>query len=68
MPVDPVSLIIALPGLMQTCVHEYRFECEMMELDKNMKVLRLRYRIEGSRLVLWGRFWDLLANESGVEE
>jgi hypothetical protein len=57
---EVAGLLIGLPGLIQTCVHGYRFVCTMSDLDKNVIVLRLRYRIEESRLVLWGRFWGLL--------
>lgn len=57
---EVAGLVIGLPGLIQTCVHGYRFVCTMSDLDKNFLVLRLRYRIEESRLVLWGRFWGLL--------
>jgi hypothetical protein len=57
---DAAGLIIGIPGLIRTCVHGYRFVCEMIDLDKNVAVLRLRYRIEESRLVLWGRYWGVL--------
>jgi hypothetical protein len=60
MAVDPAGLIIGNPGLFQTCVHGYRFVCEIIDLNKNVVVLRLRYRIEESPLALWGRFWGLL--------
>lgn len=57
---DAAGLVIGLPGLIQTCVHGYRFVCVMIDLDKTAAIMRLRYRIEESRLVLWGRFWGLL--------
>ncbi|KAI4158216.1 MAG: hypothetical protein LQ342_007663 [Letrouitia transgressa] len=57
---DAAGLVVGIPGLIQTCVHGYRFVCEMIDLDRNAYPLHLRYRIEESRLTLWGRFWGLL--------
>jgi hypothetical protein len=58
-----LGLALGIPGLIQTCVHGYRFVCVMIDLDKTAAVMRLRYRIEESRMILWGRFWGLLDPE-----
>ena len=57
---DAAGLVLGIPGLVQACVHAYRFIGVMMDLDKSVIVLRLKYRIEESRLILWGRFWGLI--------
>lgn len=57
---DVGSLVIGIPGLVQSCVHGYRFVVEMLALDNNIAVLRLRYRIEQCNFQLWARFWGLL--------
>ncbi|PVH96281.1 hypothetical protein DM02DRAFT_674936 [Periconia macrospinosa] len=60
---DPASLAIGLPGLIQTCIHAYRFVKTIIHLGKDAGVLRLRYKVEETRLTLWGRHWGLLKSE-----
>ena len=56
---DAAGVIMGVPGLIQSCVHGYRFAGVMLALDDDIAVLRLQYRIEETRFHLWARFWGL---------
>ena len=65
---DAASLVIGIPGLIQACVQGYRFTREILDLDKTVLTLRLRYRIEECRLVLWAGFWGLALSNDNIRE
>lgn len=58
----------SVASIFQTCVHGYRTLDTAMKLGNSIVTLNIQFRIEGIRLLMWGRYWGLVEEIEVVEE